>query len=768
MPEDQTLSPWWRRCAIVTIVVCFCVLGWLAKLTYSDAPPIPRRVVGPDGAVLFTAADVAAGQQVFLRYGLMENGTIWGHGAYLGPDFSAQYLHTLAIDSEKTVAERDGFVMPTQIAPSQRLIVNAEVTRMLKRNRYDPVSGTLTFTEAEAASYQHQIALWTAYFANPSQDAGLPRDYISDPTQLRELTSFFAWAAWASVANRPGLNYSYTNNFPYDPSAGNLPTSGAVLWSALSVITLLGATAAVLFAFGRFDFLGWRRQRGHVHPKMLAGVTTPSQRATIKYFAVIALLFLAQALVGGGTAHYRANSGSFYGFDLSTILPSQILRTWHLQLAIFWIAASYVAGGLFLAPVIGGAEPRAQAQWVNVLFAALVLVVVGSLLGEFAGVHQWFGRFWSWFGDQGWEYLDLGRAWQMMLATGLTLWVVLLYRAIAPRLSGHESSELSWLFIAAAVTIPVFYVPAFFYNTATNFTIVDLWRFWIIHLWVENFLELFVTCAVAIIFYQLVIVSSTTAARVVYLDALLYLGAGIIGTGHHWYFTGQGQIAMALSSVFSAMEVVPLTLLTLDAWDFIALTQGRCDTCGEEISVPHRWTFYFLMAVGVWNFVGAGVFGFLINMPIVSYFEVGTMLTPNHAHAAFMGVFGMLAVALMVFAFRQVSSDEQWRDTEKYIRISFVGLNLGLLLMIVTNLFPGGVLQLYDVLQHGYWHARSEAFGRSTLMHSLEWARLPGDLIFILLGVVPLVIAALKTYTNLRRGPALSINAEPEPARAAS
>ena len=399
----------------------------------------------------------------------------------------AQYLHTLAIDSEKTVAERDGFVMPTQIAPSQRLIVNAEVTRMLKRNRYDPVSGTFTFTEAEAASYQHQIALWTAYFANPSQDAGLPRDYISDPTQLRELTSFFAWAAWASVANRPGLNYSYTNNFPYDPSAGNLPTSGAVLWSALSVITLLGATAAVLFAFGRFDFLGWRRQRGHVHPKMLAGVTTPSQRATIKYFAVIALLFLAQALVGGGTAHYRANSGSFYGFDLSTILPSQILRTWHLQLAIFWIAASYVAGGLFLAPVIGGAEPRAQAQWVNVLFAALVLVVVGSLLGEFAGVHQWFGRFWSWFGDQGWEYLDLGRAWQMMLATGLTLWVVLLYRAIAPRLSGHESSELSWLFIAAAVTIPVFYVPAFFYNTATNFTIVDLWRFWIIHLWVKTF-----------------------------------------------------------------------------------------------------------------------------------------------------------------------------------------------------------------------------------------------------------------------------------------
>jgi len=516
---------------------------------------------------------------------------------------------------------------------------------------------------------------------------------------------------------------------------------------------LLGATALVLFAFGRFDFLGWRRRRGHVHPKMLPGVATPSQRATIKYFTVVALLFLAQALVGGGTAHYRASAGSFYGFDLSAILPSQILRTWHLQLAIFWIAASYVAGGLFLAPAIGENEPRAQTLWVNVLFVALVLVVVGSLLGEFAGVHQWMGRLWSWFGDQGWEYLDLGRAWQMMLAAGLVLWVVLLYRAIAPRLRGHESSELSALFMAAAIAIPVFYVPAFFYNTASNFTVVDLWRFWVIHLWVENFLELFVTCAVAIIFYQLGIVSSITASRVVYLDALLYLGSGIIGTGHHWYFTGQAQLTMSLSAVFSAMEVVPLTLLTLDAWDFVALTRGQCDICGEDISVPHRWTFYFLMAVGVWNFVGAGVFGFLINMPIVSYFEVGTMLTPNHAHAAFMGVFGMLAIALMVFAFRQVTPDERWRDTEKYIRVSFWGLNVGLAMMVVSNLFPGGVLQLYDVLQNGYWHARSAAFGHSPLMHALEWARLPGDLIFIFVGVVPLVIAALKTFFGLYRTP---------------
>ena len=364
-----------------------------------------------------------------------------------------------------------------------------------------------------------------------------------------------------------------------------------MLWSALSLITLLGATAAVLFAFGQFDFLGWRRGRGHVHPKMLPGVASPSQRATIKYFAWLRCSSLRRRWLAAVQRITAPMPVAFTESISTAILPSQILRTWHLQLAIFWIAASFVAGGLFLAPSIGGKEPRAQTLWVNVLFVALVLVVVGSLLGEFAGMHQWLGPLWSWFGDQGWEYLDLGRAWQMMLAAGLVLWVVLLYRAIAPRLRGHESSELSALFIAAAVTMPVFYVPAFFYNTATDFTVVDLWRFWIIHLWVENFLELFVTCAVAIIFYQLGIVSSITASRVVYLDALLYLGSGIVGTGHHWYFTGQGEIAMAFSAVFSAMEVVPLTLLTLDAWDFVSLTRGQCDICGEDISVPHRWTF---------------------------------------------------------------------------------------------------------------------------------------------------------------------------------
>jgi nitric oxide reductase subunit B len=751
MQTHEQLSPWWRHAVILVLVLGFSVLIWQTVRTYTDAPPIPDRVVGPTGETVFTGDDVRAGQAIFLKYGLMDNGTIWGHGAYLGPDFSAAYLHTLAVDaSERLAMDRHGRSL-VALTPAERVALQGEIAQQLKANRYDARTQTLTFTGAEAASYRRQLTLWAAYFAGPSANGGLPPRYIADPAELRALTAFFAWTAWAAVATRPGRAYSYTNNFPYDPLVGNGPTGATLLWSALSLIALLGGTALVLVAFGRFDFLGWKGKEGHIHPQLLPGRTNESQRATIKYFLVVSLLFLLQALVGGATAHYRADPGGFYGVDVSQILPSNILRTWHLQLAIFWIATAYVAGGLFLAPALGGREPRNQAPWTNVLFGALVVVVLGSLGGELLGIQQRLGDLWFWFGHQGWEYLELGRAWQVLLAAGLLLWLYLLFRAVRPAQRDKESGEVASLFLYAAVAIPVFYLPALFFGQASHFSVVDTWRFWIIHLWVEGFFELFVTVMVAVIFYKLGVVSHLTAARVVYLDAILYLGGGIIGTGHHWYWTGQSYIPLALGATFSALEVVPLTLLTLDAWDFIKVTRARCEVCNQAVAVPHKWTFYFLIAVGVWNFIGAGIFGFLINLPIVSYYEVGTMLTPNHGHAAMMGVFGMLALALMVFAFRQVLAEQEWGRVEKYVRVSFWGLNIGLALMVLTNLFPGGVFQLVDVLQHGYWHARSPEFRAQGLMHTIEWLRLPADAVFIGLGVLPMVLAAGLTYRAMRQ-----------------
>ncbi len=746
------VSPWWMRTIGIVMVAGFAVLLAITVLAYRNAPPIPQKVVAHDGSVLFTGADIRAGQGVFLKYGLMDNGSIWGHGAYLGPDYAALALHQMGLDTATALAERHHGKAFAELDAGQQAGIRAQVATTLKTNRYDAATGTLTLTGAESDAWRQQLAYWAGYFKDSTKNGGLTPDLITDPSEIRSFTAFVNWAAWASVADRPGTDYSYTNNFPYDPLVGNTPPSGAFLWSALSLVVLLAGIATMLLLFGKFDYLGWIT-RGHaVHPQIHPGVTSASQRALVKFFVVVALLFLFQTLVGGAVAHFRADPGSFYGFQLEDVFPSNLLRSWHLQSAIFWIATAYVAAALFLGRSLRKDEPRGFGTWVNVLFVAFGVVIVASMLGVWAGMAQWLGHWWFWIGDQGWEYLELGRLWQYLLVAGLLAWFVVLFRVARPRDNANpEVRPVTRMFLWAALAIPVFYIPALFYGAHTNFTVVDTWRFWIIHLWVEGFFEFFATTVVALTFMQLGLTHRNTALRVIYLDAILYFLGGLVGTGHHWYFSGQSQFNMAASALVSVLEVVPLTLLTLDAWDFVHTTRGKVDVDGTPRRVPHKWTFYFLMAVGFWNFVGAGMFGFLINLPIVSYFEVGTILTPNHGHAALMGVFGMLALALMVLVLRQTASERDWPGIEKYIKVAFWGTNAGLLMMVVMSLFPGGVLQMWDVMQHGYWHARGLVFTGTTTARTLEWLRLPGDLVFIIFGSVPVAIAAIKAWLGVRR-----------------
>ena len=749
--DDGPLSPWWIRSILIVMVVGFTGIIAITTLAYRNAPPIPARILDQEGIALFSGEDIGDGQAVFLKYGLMANGSIWGHGSYLGPDYAAAALHRIGVVTADAIAQQQFRQPVAALTRSQQAAVRAEAAVEVKTNRYDSTTDTLRLTAAQTQAWRQEIGHWTEYFRHPTLNGGLKANLITNPDELRQFTAFVTWAAWASGAARPGEDYSYTNNFPYDPAVGNLPTPNALLWSALSLMMLLAGIAAVLLVFGKFDYLGWITRGHHVHPQMLPGSSSRGQDALVKFFVVVALLLLAQTLVGSAVDHYRADPGSFYGFDLSRIFPSNLLRTWHLQLAIFWIATAYVAAALFLGRSLSNEEPRWLAGWTHVLFAAFALVIFGSLLGEWLGISQRLGNLWFWLGNQGWEYLELGRVWQYLLVAGLFVWFALLWKLVGRRtLAEPASRPVVHMFLVAALAIPVFYIPALLYGARTNYTVVDTWRFWIIHLWVEGFFEFFATTIVALTFYQLGLTRRNVALRVIYLDAILYFVGGLIGTGHHWYFTGQGNFNMAMSAMFSVLEVVPLTLLTLDAWDFVKTTRGQCDVCGKAMVIPHKWTFYFLMAVGFWNFVGAGIFGFLINLPIISYYEVGTLLTPNHGHAALMGVFGMLAIALMVFVLRQTSDDVRWSGIEKYVKVAFFGTNVGLALMVTMSLFPGGVLQVWDVVQHGYWHARSLDYIGSDRSHLIEWLRLPGDLVFILLGAVPLVIASIKGYLGVR------------------
>lgn len=546
-------------------------------------------------------------------------------------------------------------------------------------------------------------------------------------------------------------NYSYTNNWPPEPLVGNRPTADTFLWSVLSLIALLGGIGLMFGAFGRWNFLGWHGRE----PRTIAFrppdevMLTPGQRSTAWFIFVMALLFLAQSLLGGAAQHYRAEISNFFGLDLARSLPYNLVRTWHVQLAIFWVATAYLAAGIFLAPMIAGREPRHQDKLSYGLLGALVIVVVGSLLGEYAGIFGWIHRAWSWFGDQGWDYIDLGRFWQVLLTLGLLVWAAMLFRGLRARLDEDHLGNMPWLFFFSALSIPAFYAVGLIVQPDSNFTTADFWRFWVVHLWVEDFLELFTTIMVAYIFVLLGVVREKIALRVIYLDILLYSAGGVIGTMHHLYFSGEPAEHLALGAFFSAAEVIPLSFLTVEAWSFMQL--GARQQATSKQPFPHFWAVMFLVAVGFWNFLGAGVFGFLINLPIVSYYEIGTALTLNHAHAAMMGVYGMLAVGLALFCLRYMVPDEHWSD--RACKFSFWALNIGLAWMVFASLFPLGLLQLYKSVQDGYFQARQLKFLYSPVNTFLNWLRLPGDALFIL-GVLPLVYLAWLGVRYLSSRPA--------------
>ena len=737
----------WYQWAILTFVVGFTILGILAYLAYAQQPPIPARVITAGGETVFTHDDVMRGMNVFQRYGLMEYGTVYGHGAYLGPDFTADYLHR---SSEFLLARYRN--APAGPAAGDRLVVE------LHQNTYDSSAGTVLWSPDRAEAHRAMVTYYQATFRNPVSHGGAQAHFIPDAEQVRQLSAFFAWTAWTATANRPGKPYSYTNDWPSEPLAGNHVTADAVTWSVISIIGLLGGTGLVLFFFGRYDWLGWSDERPVVRFRPISEVAlAPAQRVVVWFLLVASALFLLQTLCGGLIAHYRAEPSNFFGLDISRLLSYNVARTWHVQLAIFWVSASYLATGIFIVPLIAGRERRGQAALTVLLLVAVAIVVFGSLIGEYAGVNNWLAApTWYWIGHQGWEYLDLGRLWQILLIIGLFLWVFILARGLKGTLREEHHGNMPWLLFYSALAIPVFYAVGLLARPDQGFVLTDYWRFWVVHLWVEDFLELFTTVVVAYMFVLLGMVRYKTAIRVIYLDIILYSIGGVVGTMHHLYFSGTPAAHMALGATFSAMEVIPLVLLTLEAWGF--MRSGERSVIGGEHY--HRWAVWFLVSVGVWNFFGAGVFGFLINLPVVSYFEIGTNLTANHGHTAMMGVYGMLAAGLLLFCLRYLMRPDKWSD--RAAKLSFWSLNIGLAWMAFANLFPVGIVQLHHSVGQGYWHARSLDFILTPWVHALEWARLPGDALFIVGGAIPLLFMCVRAvlYPNPnRRAPETEIPA---------
>jgi len=736
----------WIQGVALVMLFGFTVMGLLAYRTYTNSMPQPERVVTESGETLFTTQDITEGQKLFQARGLMEYGSILGHGGYLGPDFTAEYLRMEATSVKEQLASQ-GVDDPA-----------AATKEMLRTNRYDPSTGTLVWTDEQVKAYNDAVGHYTKMFGPDAHSHGLKPDLITDPVQVKQVTAFFGWTAWGSSAQRPGHDYSYTNNWPPESLVGNAPTGDLMIWSVLSLIVLIGGTGVMFAIYGRWSQkIGWHSEEAPAlsfrQPEEIG--LTKSQRVVAWYVFTIAALFLVQTLLGALAEHYRADVLSFFGLDLGRLLPFSLARTWHVQLSLFWTAIGLLAAGLFLTPFIARREPRRQHVLVWTLFIAATVVVVLSCLAEGASQH---GLSWAkgpLFSQQ-WEYLDLPFVFQVLLTVALFVWVFIIWRAMRRRLSNEHVANMPWLFMFAALAIPAFYAVGMMARTGTHVTVAEFWRFWVVHLWVEDFLELFTTVMVAYVFVLLGVVRERIALGIIFMDIILYSAGGVIGTMHHLYFSGTPVEHMALGAFFSAAEVIPLTFLTVEAWAFMQL--GAAARGRGAGPFPHRWAVMFLMAVGFWNFLGAGVFGFLVNLPIVSYYEIGTALTANHAHASMMGVYGFMALALGMFALRYLVPADKW--PEKLAKTSFWSLNIGLAWMCFATLLPLGILQLRYSVGTGYFEARQLTYVTNSVNTIIEWGRMPGDLIFIIGGVLPYLYIAFLGLRNWRRGRTVDTFAE--------
>ncbi|MGC1728224.1 MAG: cbb3-type cytochrome c oxidase subunit I, partial [Steroidobacteraceae bacterium] len=705
------------------------MLAWATTVTYRTAPPQPDRFLGTNGRVLMTAADIAAGKGGFQKADLMDYGSLYGMGSYYGEDYTAAILVRLGTETQNNIARNRYGQSFSALSEDQQASAATSMRRTLQSVDLTRREVVLPEALANAAIGVRDDVARTLRVADPH--AGWTPAYSLSPALARQTADFLVFSALTTVARRPGLSWSWTENWPYEPLVGNTPTTNTFRWTWMSFCFTFFAFGLVLFIY---EFFLNDPDNAPMDPVLSTfRPLTPSQRRIGKYFLVVAALLLVQ--IGAGTimAHSYYDRTSFYGIAINDIFPFNFLRDVHIQAPIVWIGLSWIGAALFLAPAIaGGKEAKGQRLLVDLLFWVTLLIVAGALIGDYLGIKGVIDQGWFWFGNQGLSYIQLGRFWQMGFFIGLALWSLLVMRALWPTLpSWHAATRQFWtgrirlehLIWASTINIALLYVFGMIPLTGIekSFTLTDFWRWWVVHLWVEQSFEFFAAAISAYLLMAVGLVSRKLAERAVYFELILIFLGGVIGTGHHLYWAGGPSMWVPMGSMFSFIEVLPLVLLIIEAIRHHRLIR----THGE---FKYGLAYLYIIGAAFWNFVGAGVFGGgTLNAPLVNYYEHGTFLTLNHAHTALFGAFGLLGIGLIYFCLRYTAA-ERHPFGEKTGRWAFWLYNGGLLLWILLNFFPIGWPQLDAVYEHGFAYARSQAFYDTTLFW--QWMRLPGDVVF--------------------------------------
>lgn len=714
---------------IAVVSLSFATLLYYGYEIYQKAPPVPAKIVSSEGNVIIDSETIKAGQNVWQSIGGQEVGSIWGHGAYTAPDWTADYIHREALYILNTWAKKNYGSTYKGLGSEKKAALEQRLQDMIRQNRFNPKTETITISPIRVKAFKHLQEYYSGLFMDDPRmeelrtSYAIPKNTIKSDKRMWQMSSFFFWASWTCVTERPNSDITYTHNWPPEELVGNVATSSLIIWTGVSIILLLLGVGIMAFYYANTKE---EEPKTPQKDPLRHQSITPSMLAVRKYIWLVAFLVLIQMTLGVITAHYGVEGGGFYGLDLSNLLPYSISRTWHVQLGILWIATAWLATGLYIAPSLTGKDPKYQKLGVNILFICILVIIFGSMVGQWLGVMQHLSLETNfWFGHQGYEYVDWGRFWQWFLFIGLFVWLALMVRPLIPVIKGNSSEKsLLILFIVASAAIALFYGAGLMWGQHTNLAIVEYWRWWVVHLWVEGFFEVFATVVSALLFVRLGLVRAKTATMSVLFSTVIFLSGGLLGTFHHLYFTGTPTAVLAIGATFSALEVVPLVFIGFEAYRNYRLSKAT------QWLEDYKWPIYCLIAMAFWNFFGAGILGFLINPPIALYYIQGLNTTAAHAHGALFGVYGVLGMGLMLFMLRSLYRNIEWNN--KVIGFAFWATNIGLMLMLILSLLPVGILQAIASINEGMWYARSAEFLQQPFMDTLKWLRVVGDTIFAL------------------------------------
>ncbi len=724
----------------IAIIMVSALIYFTATLQ-KEVPPIPKEVKSESGEVLYTYDDVVEGKGYFQEFDLMDWGTMLGMGAYMGPDFTTNFFHHRAEFLYDYYAKQMYSKSAKELTNVERGAVKERVkedfhkqTKLLKEG--------VTYTDASAAAYKKNVEQLTKMLVEGDKERAFPSDVILKEEAVK-IAAFVDWSQLVASSLRPDSHKKYqdddkdqartwSNNWPNEPLVDQDVSYNSHIVSLWEFLLLWALTILVIFL--SYEYLFKKDRKEDLAPALKITKLFKSQKKLLKYIPIVSLLFVVQLFLGAYLAHLYADPTQDFIFS-QHILPFNVIRSIHTQLAILWVAVGWLVGGLLIAPWVANKDHKFP--WlIDVLWLALVVVAVGSIIGLYMGATGQMRDTWFWLGNEGRELLNLGRVWDIGLVVGLVFWFLLIITLIK---KSATNNPLVGTIIWSAFAIATLYIAGMMpiHKIMPNFTVDDYYRWWVIHLWVELTFELFAAGVIAFMTVSLGLISQKTAERVMFFELFLIMMSGTLGVGHHYFWQGLDEYWIAIGGIFSALEPLPLALMIVEAW------KNQRDQKAEGTTNAFSTPFMWIAGSAILNWIGAGFFGMVINTPTISYYSHGTYLIMPHAHIALLGAFGYISIAFLYMASRANAMAKGYVWNPKLSKIAFWSLTIGVILFALPTLIIG-LEQTKASAEIGYYYTRTREAIQG--MGGWMWFRILPDTLMIGGGIMIFIDLFMKTF----------------------